>query len=169
MAEASKVINADQRKRMYGLARELGMSTRSLDQDDDLHLLVAGITGKQSLRSLTYTEAEQIIGELRHRQRFRTDPQPSEKPGGVTIGQQKKIIALMCELRKFDDPPSRATIEQRVSGVIRRELHIEATANAPYQWLNYRHGNKLIEVIKGYLDTAQRKQAKDGGSDVRNG
>ncbi len=161
-----KIIQTWQRKRMYGLARELGMTTHSKDKDDELHLLVEGITGSGSLSALTFASANKVIGELEHRQRFGPIPppgqeQPTEKLGGVSIGQQKKIIALMCELRKYDAIPSTATIEQRVAGIIHRELKMTAVAKDPYSWLTYKDGRKLIEIIKGYLATAARK------SDVR--
>lgn len=164
---AEKLIQAWQRKRMYGLARELGMTTHSKDKDDELHLLAARITGSGSLAALTCAAANKVIVELEHRQRFGTPSSPSrtepvEKPGGVSIGQQRKIIALMCELRKLDEQPNYATIEKRVAGIIRRELKITATEQDPYAWLTYRHGLKLIEVIKGYLDSARRRASARG-------
>lgn len=54
MAEAAiRMMSAEQRMRIYGLAKELKMSTRSAEKDDELHQLVAGITGKDSLQTLT--------------------------------------------------------------------------------------------------------------------
>jgi len=165
---AVKMMAEWQRRSIYGFARELGMSTHSPDGDDDLHLLVDGITGRTSMKELTFDEANKVISELKHRGRFGATASPSrkeptEKPGGVSIGQQRKIIALMCELRKLDETPNYATIEKRVTGIIRRELKITATEQDPYAWLTYRHGLKLIEIIKGYLESARRKaQARSG-------
>ena len=161
-ATAVKMMMEWQRRRIYGLARALDMSTRSPDRDDDLHLLVDGIAGRPSLQDLTFDEANRIIAELEHRSRFGAPTtsarkEPAEKPGGVSIGQQRKIIALMCELRKLDEKPNYATIEKRVAGIIRRELKITATEQDPYAWLTYRHGLKLIEIIKGYLESARRR------------
>lgn len=163
MAEAAiRMMSAEQRMRIYGLAKELKMSTRSAEKDDELHQLVAGITGKDSLQTLTCDEAERILGELRHRRRMRETFVPSAKPSGVTPGQQQKMIALICELRKCDNPPSNATVEQRVAGIIQSKLHIDAVAAKPYQWLTYQQGNQLIEITKGILATAQRRvQAKE--------
>jgi hypothetical protein len=144
------------------------MTTKSDDGSDDLHQLIESRTGKDSLAGLTAAEADGILGELNHRSRFGVPAAPArkdpvEKPDGVSIGQQKKIIALMCELRKLDETPNPATIEKRVAGIIRRELNITATEKDPYAWLNYHHGCKLIEVIKGYLETAKRKAEVRGG------
>ncbi len=163
-----KSMQPYQRARIYGLARELGMSTRSAYGDDDLHVLVEGITGKDSLTLLDGDEAERVIAELKHRGRFGAPATPPptaipEKPGGVSAGQRGKILALMLELRKLDETPNRATIEKRVAGIIARELKITASEKDPYAWLTYRDGVKLIEVIKGYLNTAGRRaEARSG-------
>ena len=155
-----KPIENGQLKLIHGLARELGVSVHDPDGTDDLHTLAAGLTGKTSLRSLSHDEAEQLIGELKHRIRFGFSPLLQENPGGITSGQRKKILALMCEMRKLDSTPSKATIEQRVAGIIRRELHISSVASAPYAWLTYKDGSHLIDIIKKYLEHAQARQAK---------
>lgn len=162
-----KMIQGWQRSRIFGLARGQGMSTRSADQSDDLHQLIHSRTDKISLTDLTYDEAYCIIDQLTYRKTFDQSRTPvhkkfvfKETPGGMSEGQYKKVVALMCELRKLDATPSKATIEQRVAGIVRRELHITASEDSPYSWLTYRHGVKLIEIIKGYLDTARRKSEK---------
>lgn len=167
---ATKMIQPWQRSRIFGLARELGMSTKSDDGSDDLHLLIDSRTGKGSLTRLTADEANGLLGELDHRRRFGPAPAPrarfvfTERPGGVTDGQYRKIVALMCELRKLDEKPVAATIERRVAGIIREYLHMSAAPEDPYRWLKYTHGVKLIEVIKGMLETARRKsQERSGG------
>lgn len=170
----AKMISDAQRSKIFALARELGMSTHSREKDDDLHLLIDGLVAKPSITLLISDEAYKVIAELEHRARFCTpNPAPAKqptpkpkrtaKPGGMSEGQQKKIIALMCELRKCDAVYNKASIEQRVSGIIRRELHIDAIASDPYAWLTYKDGVKLIEVIKKYLDNARNKaQARSG-------
>lgn len=154
------MITKEQIKTIYRMGAALGMVGRH--KDDPLHDMVSGLTGKQSVSKLSGAEAAKIIGELKHRLRYTgTDaPAPTHHlPGGVTVGQQRKILALMCELRKLDETPISATIEERVAGIIRKELQITAPAKDIYVWMSYRDGSKLIEIIKGYLASAQRKAA----------
>lgn len=159
---STKSMKTWQRRRIFYLAKELDMSTGSSNKDDDLHILIFGITGENSLKNLSFSEANKIIGELDHRHRFRPSAIKPSTKGGATKGQQQKIVALMCELRKYDRTPSNASIEQRVARIISKELGITATKENPYAWLKYKDVSKLIEIIKGYLATAIR-QAKVRG------
>lgn len=169
---ATKMIQSWQRSRVFGLARELGLTTKSNDKSDDLHQLLDSRTGKASLTHLTYEEANSLIVELGHRQRFGSVPVSSalkfqfrEVPGGISEGQYRKIIALMYELRKLDPLSGRATIEQRVAGIIRTYLHLSASNRDPYAWLSFQDGNRLIEAIKGILKSAKKKF--DSGCEVK--
>lgn len=156
-----EMITKEQVKSIYRMGASLGMVERG--RDDPLHQLVAGLTGKESVSRLSRDEAAKIINELRHRLRFTSGSAPARQlPGDVTEGQQRKILALMCELRKLDDTPNSASIEERVAGIIRKELHMTAPVSDPYVWLSYRDGGKLIEIIKGYLASAQRKATARG-------
>lgn len=163
MATAKDRIKDWQRKRIFMLARELGITTTSIDNSDDLHSLLLGITGESSLKAISSAQADKLIGELEHRSRF-GQPIPTHKPGEVSEGQKKKIIALMCELRKYDPVRNPATIEKRVAGIIFKELGITAMEKNPYAWLKYKDAVKLIEIIKGYLDTAKRKASRSVAS-----
>lgn len=165
----AKTIQPWQRSRIFGLARELGMSASSNDKSDDLHMLIASRTGKDSLKVLTAAEADSLLGELGHRRRFGGPPAPdsrfvfTERPGGLSEGQYRKVIALMCELRKLDEARSPATIEQRVAGIVRQYLHLSSSEKDPYAWLSYKDGNRLIECLKGMLNSAKKKAARGSG------
>ena len=80
----------------------------------------------------------------------------------MTEGQQRKVWHLMYKLSEFDAAPSSATKGERLCGIIKRELSIDASANKPFMWLGFEEGNKLIEVLKNYVKSAQRKAAKGG-------
>lgn len=155
-------VSKDQVKSIYKLGAALGLVERN-NHDDPLHQLVQGISGKDNVTALSQEEAAKVLGELIHRMRYGNRKVPLESSrGGVSGGQQQKILALMLELRKYDKTPSTATVEQRVAGIIRREFQQSATPSAPYRWLTYRDGARLIEIIKGYLATAQRKMQTEG-------
>lgn len=155
-------IDPYQIKKMYAMAGALGM-TEAGSHEDGLHLLVAGMTGKESVKALTYREAQAVIGRLKELQGGQA-PQRAQKarahpsrPGGVTSGQQKKIWALMYELQKYDTEPSTASLGDRLCAVIKKELKVDAIARTPFAWLDYQAGNHLIEVLKGYVKTEGKK------------
>ena len=54
-------------KYIYALGRELGLSDPALGHDDDLHVLVEGVTGCSSIKALSEAEKEAVIRELLRR------------------------------------------------------------------------------------------------------
>ena len=60
-------INAQQIRKIYAIGNALGIVERG-NEDDDLHALVSALTGKDSVKSLTYTEAQAVIADLQKRQ-----------------------------------------------------------------------------------------------------
>lgn len=159
-----KMIQPWQRSRIFGLARELGLTTKSEDKSDNLHQLIDSRTGKASLTMLTFDEANGLLGELGHQQRFGNNPsgpkgkKRPEKPGGVSAKQQNMIWAMMYELRGYDLTPSTASLGDRLAGIIRKELQMDATAENPFAWLDNADGRHLIDkVLKHYVRTAKRK------------
>ena len=47
-------INAQQIRKIYAIGNALGIVERG-NEDDDLHALVSALTGKDSVKALTYT------------------------------------------------------------------------------------------------------------------
>lgn len=70
-------INAQQIRKIYAIGNALGIVERG-NEDDDLHALVSALTGKDSVKSLTYTEAQAVIADLQKRQG--AAPLPRHKP-----------------------------------------------------------------------------------------
>ena len=81
-------INAQQIRKIYAIGNALGIVERG-NEDDDLHALVSALTGKDSVKALTYTEAQAVIVDLQKRQgaaplpRHKPKTHP-ERPGGAT-------------------------------------------------------------------------------------
>ena len=98
-------INAQQIRKIYAIGNALGIVERG-SEDDDLHALVSALTGKDSVKSLTYSEAQAVIADLQKRQgaaplpRHKPKTHP-ERPGGATDGQQRKVWALMYQPRRI--------------------------------------------------------------------
>lgn len=157
-------INGQQIKKIYAIGQALGIVEQS--HDDDLHILIGAVTGKGSVKELTYREAADVIAELQRRQ---GTPPPRKKPkqheevaGGVTEGMQRKIWALMYDLQSLDVTPSTASLGERLCGIIKKELNIEARPRRPFAWLQFEDGNRLVEILKGYVRNAQKKAGGSG-------
>lgn len=154
------MISDYQLRKIYAIAQNLGMVTRS--GDDALHDLTLSVTGKEHLKELTYNEAFQLIGELETRQGENPPPRKRARPhkgrsGGASDGQQRKVWALMYRLQKAS--PSTAPLGDRLCGIIRKELHIDALPADPFAWLDYKACSRLVETIKGYITTAEGAKA----------
>ena len=71
-------INAQQIRKIYAIGNALGIVERG-NEDDDLHALVSALTGKDSVKSLTYAEAQAVITDLQKRQ----GPAQAQDPPGA--------------------------------------------------------------------------------------
>jgi hypothetical protein len=158
-----KNIEQFQIKKIYAIGNALGI-TVSGSNEDELHALVCGITGKDSVKKLTYMEAGKVIARLEELQGKSVSPtvkrnskEYREKPGGVTAGQQRKIWALMYEIKKHDAVSNDVPLGDRLCKIIKKELGIDAMAKEPFVWMDFSQGNKLIEILKKYAESAERK------------
>lgn len=163
MATATR-ISKDDIKRIYALGSVLGIMEPG-NKDDLLHLYVEGITGKSSISMLTDQEARRVLAGLRQKAKQdhvqpTTGKQRKTQPGKMTSRQINKCWGLMYKLEQLDTIPTEATVGERMVGAIRAALHVDASRENPFVWLSYEQGNKLIEVLKGYVRTAERKMNK---------
>lgn len=93
-----RAIEQFQIRKIYAIGNALGI--KASGNEDELHVLVGGVTGKDSIKSLTYQEACTVIARLEELQGKTASPKPRSKmpkehqsrPGGVTSGQQKKNL-----------------------------------------------------------------------------
>lgn len=154
-------ITAQQIRKIYTIGNALGIVERG-NADDSLHNLVSSITGKDSLKALTYAEAQAVIRDLEKRQGDAPPPRHkskahTERPGGATEAQQRKVWALMYELQKCDATPSTASLGERLCGIVKKELKLDADPARPFAWLTFQTCNKLIELLKKYVANAKKK------------
>jgi hypothetical protein len=161
-------VTKAQIKSIYALGASLSMVERD-NHDDALHQLVEGLTAKNSVTTLSFDEAEQVITELMSRMRgSHVPPAPpiskpkkyDETPGGVTTGQQRRAWQLMYELKKFDRQPVAATLGDRLCGIIKRQFGVDASAKNPFRFLNYHQGVQLIEMLKKYCANAETRHMR---------
>lgn len=159
-----RTVEQFQIRKIYAIGNALGISD-SRAEEDELHILVYGLTGKDSIKELSYQEASSVITRLEELQGKSATPKPVRKstkehksrPGGVTPGQQKKIWALMYDLKKYDKEPNNIQLGDRLCAVIKKEFHADAIAKNPFAWLDFEQGNNLIETLKRYVANEKRK------------
>lgn len=156
---------ARSRARLFGLANRLWAENPAA-KSKELHMLVGGITGKESIKELSAAEFAEVNKELEARLAARGIPTRSptaeksknpEKCGGVTSAQQSKIFRLMYLLIDCDEHPDKSTLGPRLCGIIKRQFGIDAGVRNPFAWMGSEEGHRLIEILKGYVESAERK------------
>lgn len=164
-------LTAVEIRKVYALGARLGL-VESNNKNDALHALVEGVTGKSSVSELNDDEYRDVMAELYTRLKLsHLEPPPERRskkryesnPGKMTEGQQKKVWALMYQLSGCDTEPSTASLGERLSGIIKRQFGVDATQRQPMKWLSYQQGNQLIEIIKNYVKSAERKAMRRSG------
>jgi len=136
-------ITKEQIKVLWTLARKLNM------KKDDLY----SACGVEHLHDLSVVQADKIIRRLSDSNK---NSKPYyEVPGMITQGQQRKIWRLMYLLNEYS--PSTAKVGNRLCGIIKKELKIDSISKKPFVWIDRDSANKLIEVLKSYIESAKKK------------
>lgn len=164
------MLKPQQTQRIYAMGARLGLVENG-NKNDLLHELVYGISEKSSIRELSEQEYKAVVKELAERLKLQNLEDPPRRPfkaqkydesgrGKMSDGQQRKVWQLMYQLEELDNKPSSAKLGDRLCGIIKKELHVDAISKQPFRWLTYQQGITLIEKLKKYVANAQRR--KDG-------
>lgn len=156
--------------RLYALASSLGMVERS-SKEDAFHQLVYGITGKEHVSELTSAECKAVQAELQERMKLKNHSEPLKKkkgakktvPGMMTAAQQGLAWRLVYRFAELE--PTAASAPERLIGAIEKILGITASKKEPFRWINFDDGIKLIEQLKRYVRSAERRAAKKAGDE----
>ena len=158
------MTQAQRTQRIYALGARMGI-LESDNKDDLLHNLVFRITGKKRIRDLTESEYKAVVNDMITQLKIDTLEEPPHHrhkyesvPGMMSEGQQKMVWKLMYQLKEYDLTESSPTLGSRLCSIIKKELHTDCTAKQPFKWLSYAQGSKLIEIIKKYILSAQRRK-----------
>lgn len=165
------MLSTAQVQKIYAMGSKLGIVDSKNHNDDMLHNLVYSLTGKDSIKNLSDDEYKAVVSELATRLKIEqlapTAPpkhprrkQHKSTAKGMSEGQQRKVWSLMYQLAKYDIEPVSATKGERLCGIIKKELHIDCTPSKPFEWLGFKEGDKLIEKLKIYVRSAERKALK---------
>lgn len=159
----SKMTN-EQRQTIYGMATQLGLYEKG-NPNDDLHALVSGLTGKDSISQLTNPDAARVISELIRLKDGQNLPRkPKEKvvpnvsrPGMILPDQVKKVWYFMYRLAELDREPSKVSLGYRLCKIIEKHLNVSAFEKDPFRFVTFEQGSILIEVIKKMVQYEKRK------------
>lgn len=162
------MLDKKKSQKICALGSVLGIF-ESGNKNDDLHTLVYGMTGKESIKQLTDEEYKTVIKELHGRLRITQQNLPPRKPyktqkyqnsgrGKMSDGQKRKVWRLMYILEGYDITPSSSDLGRRLCGIIKKELKVDSLSENPFEWLSYQQGVKLIEIIKKYCENAEKRR-----------
>lgn len=155
-----------QRKAIFGMCKSLGMN------DDDRRALIYSVTGKESTKELTDSQTEAVIVELRRRCGGVSAPPEKRNPkaykpavaGMMTTEQQSLAWRYLYRLRELDEKPllhedgKPFTVGERMAGAIHKICGITAKPGKDiFRWVSFYEGSKLIEGLKRYVQSAERK------------
>lgn len=126
-----------QLRRIYGLAKERGLD------DEMLHSYVFNLTGKESLKDITVTEAIRVIDALA--------PSGGSVAGGITVKQQKYMLALARELGWVDESGD-ADVKKL------DEFALKNYKKYAVKWLTTKEAGKMIEGMKAILKKDKKKK-----------
>lgn len=163
----------EQIRRIYGMGAVLGI--KGSDKDDLLHELIYGITGKTSVKELNDKEAQSVISELIHRMRFgNSDSSKTKSPKkrksendgsyGMATKEQQNLCWRYCyRLKELDPSPDSADVGDRMVGAIRKVCGTNiVTKEDPFRCVTQEACAKLIEQLKRYVNTAERRAKRQG-------
>jgi hypothetical protein len=164
-----QAITKQEIRRIYALGAGAGL-VESGNPDDLLHVAVRAVTGKENVSALTHEEYLEMQHHLIEKMQYKNREKPleqrkptqarsarhEERPGGVTAEQQKKVWYLMYQLRDRDGSAySRATLGERLCGIIRKQMHRDCTPEEPFRFLTLADGWRLIEALKGMVENTK--------------
>jgi len=150
-------------KRLYALAAGLGMVERS-EHEDAFHCLVYGMTGKEHVSELTEAEAKAVEAELLRRMKLGNHTEPLKKrkkkediAGMMTEAQKRYAWYLAYRLEELDETQPPVPAKKRLAGAVEKVLDVTAPPDDPLVWVKFADGSKLIESLKRYVRSAERR------------
>lgn len=156
-------------KRLYALANGLGLVENG-SKEDPFHQLVYGLTGKEHVSDLTPSEARTVQAELMKRMQLKNHDKPLKKkqeeesePDMMTVPMKNYAKFLAHRLEELDEKNPSVPANFRLAGAVRKVLGVTAPDNEPLKWVHFQDGMKLIEQLKRYVRSAERRVAKKAG------
>lgn len=147
-------MNKEKIKRLHAVAARNGLIVSG--DRSNLLALVYGQTGKEHVSELTDQEFAEVYRKI-------LTMGKSNVPGMMPKEQIRKAWALMYQLCEMD-PREGVSARTRMAGAIKSILKVDAPQYGDlFRWIPVTIGNKLIEGLKRYRDSAGRRQQRMSG------
>lgn len=150
-------------RNLYAIAAKNGLVEHG-NKEDAFHQIVYGVTGKTSVKELTVREMKLVESEIFRRTNDNVSGDKIKNQeavaGMMPPAQQSLAWRLMYKIRQYDVKVSDKTVGARLAGVVWKTLKISASDTDPLKWVNAENGNKLIETLKRYVRSAEKKYKK---------
>ena len=149
-------------KILYAIASNAGLVEHG-NKEDTFHQIVYSITNKTSVKDLSSREMKLVENEIRNRcKNVSSDKIKNQEAvsGMMSPAQQSLAWRLMYQIQQYDVKVSDKLIGARLAGVVRKTLKITASDTDPLRWVNAENGNRLIETLKRYEKSAEKKYKK---------
>ena len=157
-------------RNLYAIAVNAGLVEHG-NKEDPFHQIVYSVTGKTSVKDLTSREMKQVENEIRNRisESVSGDKIKNQEAvsGMMSPAQQSLAWRLMYQIQGYDVKVSSQTVGARLAGVVRKTLKISASDTDPLKWVNAENGNKLIETLKRYVKSAEKKYNRQMSKKLR--
>ncbi len=141
-------ITAKQIQVIYALGAKTGTLEHG-NKDDELHSIVYRVCGKTSIKDLTDVDFRSVVATLNGYL-----PQVDM----MTDKQKGKAWRYIYRLVELDQNESKGKAGTRMLGAIKKILNVEAEdVKNPFKGLTLEQGEKLIESLKRYVVTAEKK------------
>lgn len=151
------MANKEQIKKIYALGAVCGMLDNSRGVEDDLHLWVRQwVPDVKHISELTDKKADFIIERL---QDFSRGMKSMKAPLRMSEAQKNKAFSLTYRLAELS--PSQVPVRDRLAGVIAQVTGREvSTKGSIFAKCTSEDGNKIIETLKRYVLTEERKKVR---------
>ena len=150
-------------RNLYAIAANAGLVEHG-NKEDPFHQIVYSLTGKTSVKDLTSREMKRVENEIRNRigENVSGDKIKNQEAvaGMMSPAHQSLAWRLMYRIQRYDVKVSNQTVGARLAGAVRKSLNISASDTDPLKWVNAENGNKLIETLKRYVKSAEKKYKK---------
>ena len=145
-----KAVEAWQKRKIYAIAGSLKFVDKNDKENEILTMILYNLTMKTSVKDLTFAQADLVMDYL-------VQQQNKSIPEVMSEGQKKKVFSLMYQLKELDAEPNFTPIGERLAGIIERQFKVRSTPKYLFTNLSKEDGNRLIEILKNYISTAERK------------
>lgn len=144
-------IKSKQIQIIYALGSNAGLVEQG-NKDDELHIIVERVTGKTSIKELSQKDFKAVVDEVN---------KYLPKVDLMTEKQQKLAWRYIYRLIELDQNESKAKAIDRMAGTINKVLDITVEdIKKPFKNVTKEQGEKLIEQLKRYVLSAERKNKK---------